>query len=608
MGRCVLEPILSLARDARGQVRNGRPCVEVLAASGLGSVPIVTLGFADGGFFPRPWAWAALGLAWTAIVVALVHRELCLSRRALALLGVLAALAVWIAASLVWTRSVSLSVSELQRLLVYMTGVGAAAHLIRLRSARALVLGVFLGTGTVVIWGLVSYLVTREHVSDVFQGSFLHRPMGYANAMGIAAVIALLLALGILTDSPSRPARTGAGVALVPLAFALALTGSRAAWGAFLVGAGIALAISPSRARTIAAWVWILVVPAAAVALVAATDPVSSQIVGARADRLGDRLLAALVALTAIAIVPALIVARRPTTAREGTVSRGRLWVVPIVALVGAGIVAGIALRDPDLAGDRPTFWSVATDEFERHPLLGSGAGTYAQVWLERRPVETSVRDAHSIVVETLSELGIVGLALVALLLGAPLVWGLRSRSSALVPAATAAFGAYAAHASFDWDWEMPAVTLAALFCAVAVGVTADGQARHHVFGAVPRGAAVALGGLASALALAGLVGASALEDATRALARGDPAAAEHAAERAERWQPWSVEPLLTRGQAVLSLGDRATARALFARATQRDPKDYRAWLALAAVSEGDAATAAVLRAQKLNPKAVRGT
>lgn len=586
---------------ARGR---GHLSVEAFAALGLGSAPVVALGFADGGFYPRPWGWAALGLACAAVAAAMAYRELLVSRRAVLLLALLSALGVWIAASLVWTRSVGPGVFELQRLLVYVTGVGAAALLIRWRTARSLAMGVFLGTSTVAVWGLVSYLLTRERTTDVFQGSFLHSPLGYANAMAIVSVIALVLALGIFSDSTSRLERTGAGVALVPLASALALTGSRAAWVALFVGAAITIALTPTRARTITAWAGILFVPAAAVLLLSAFDPTSSRITGAPADQLGDRLLAVVAVLTALAVVPALIVVRRPV-ARVRLALRRRSRVTLLIALLGGIMVAG-ALRAPDLAGDRPTFWSVAVEEFGERPLLGSGAGTYAQVWLERRPVEASVRDAHSLVVEALSELGVIGLVLVLILLGAPLVWGIRSRARPLVPAVTGAFGAYAAHASVDWDWEMPAITLAALFCAVALAVSADGEGRRYAVGPAGRGGAVALGTVAATLALAGFVGASAMEDASRALTRGDPRAAEHAARRAEHWQPWSVEPLLTEGRAALSLGDRAAARVLFARAAGRDSNDYRVWLALAAVTEGDTARSAVLRARELNPKAVR--
>jgi hypothetical protein len=574
---------------------------EALATFALGCVPIVALGFADGGFFPRPWGWAALGLAAAAVVVALVHPDLGVSPRALVLLGILASLGGWIAASLMWTQSFGLTVEGLQRLLVYVAGVGTAVLLVRARNRGALVFGVFTGTCVVVVSGLVSYLLSREQTTDVFQGSYLHRPLGYANATGIVAVIAILLGLGIAIDAASRAVRVVAAIALVPLACALALTGSRAAWGAFVLGGGIALAMSESRARTAGSWARVLLVPGAAAALALASQATDSAIVGDRADRLGERLLLELVVLTGIAAVPALLVARQRVTASRA-MGRPRWMPIAVVAV----LLIGAAAAGPSLASDRLAFWTVAADEFGRHPLLGSGAETYGQVWLERRATVESVRDAHSVLLESMSELGVVGLALVVALLAAPLVWGLRSRRHPLVPAATGACAAYAVHASVDWDWEMPAVTMAALFCAVSLAATADGATRGRTLGARSRSAAVGLACLAAAAAFTGLVGASAMEEATRALARGNAAAAERAAGRAERWQPWSAEPLLIRGQAMVSLGRSAEARALFARAARRESHDYRAWLALAAVSDAATARDAVLRAWALNPLAVR--
>ncbi len=55
--------------------------------------------------------------------------------------------------------------------------------------------------------------------------------------------------------------------------------------------------------------------------------------------------------------------------------------------------------------------------------------------------------------------------------LGAPLVAAVRARRHALVAAAAAAYAAFLIHAAVDWDWQMPAVTLVALFCAGAIVV-----------------------------------------------------------------------------------------------------------------------------------------
>lgn len=596
--------------ESRGSVRGaavraarGRVPLGSIEASGLAVAAVVALGFAEGGFFPRAWGWATVGLSAVALGAIASRREVTVSRRAAVLLALLAALGLVIVASFAWTRSVGLGVLELQRLLVYLAGVGAAAVLVGRRTARALVVGVYLAACTVSLWGLVSYFLTRERTPDVFQGAYLHRPLGYANAMAIAGVLAIVLGLGLSVDSVSRRARAAASIALVPLAAALALTGSRAAIGTLLVGAAVAVALVPDRGRTIGVWRWILVVPALTVLALSLADPTDSATTGPRADLLGERLLLLVAALTLIAAPPALM-ATRPDAARIRGVGRG-LWIALGVAAAGAVVVMGIA-RFPGLAGDRPVFWRVAAEQFEERPLLGSGAGTYAQVWLERRTTDDSVRDAHSIVAESLGELGVVGGALVLLLLVLPLLWGYRARTQPLVPATAGAFAAFAVHASVDWDWEMPAIALAGLFCAVALAVAADGRARALRLGRRARAVALAACGLGVAVGLVGFLGASALEDANRSLARGDAVAATREARSAERWQPWSAEPSLLRGRAALAVGDRDAARRLFTRAAAWEPNDYRMWLALAAATDGAAADAAVLRARDLNPRAVR--
>jgi hypothetical protein len=421
--------------------------------------------------------------------------------------------------------------------------------------------------------------------------------------MAIVSVIAVVLAMCIAAGATSRPTRVGVAATLVPLVSALALTGSRAAAAALAAGVAAVIVLEPERGRMLAVWRWILVVPTAAALAVSAFTPTDSGIVGSAGDELGNRLLVLLVALTAVAVLPAVLATRsgwspeRRRLRRFGT----SLGAVALACLIGLGITSF-----PSVGGDRPLFWRVALEEFGERPLLGSGAGTYAQVWLERRPADIPVRDAHSILVEALAELGLVGAGLVVVLLTMPLVWARRGRTRPLVPAAGGAFAAYAVHASADWDWEMPAITLAGLFCAVGLGVAADLDRPSVRLSTRARHVAVAAAALVALAAFAGLVGATALENARRDLARGDAAAAAREAARATFWQPWSAEGLLVGGQARLGLGDRSAARTLFARAAAQEPADYRTWLALAAVSRPDLAEAAVRRAGALNPRALQ--
>jgi O-antigen ligase len=104
---------------------------------------------------------------------------------------------------------------------------------------------------------------------------------------------------------------------------------------------------------------------------------------------------------------------------------------------------------------NRSAYWRVALEVFADHPLRGIGSGSFQVEWLKRRPFAESVRDAHSLYLETAAELGLVGVACLAVFLAG---CGLAARRGP--PAAVAALGAFALHAGIDWDWEMPALSL----------------------------------------------------------------------------------------------------------------------------------------------------
>jgi O-antigen ligase len=87
---------------------------------------------------------------------------------------------------------------------------------------------------------------------------------------------------------------------------------------------------------------------------------------------------------------------------------------------------------------------------------------------LRERPYPEAVKDAHSLPLETLTELGLVGLVLLLALVGSVAV-GARDalRADAALAAGPAAVVAtWFVHAAIDWDWEMPALTLIAVACA----------------------------------------------------------------------------------------------------------------------------------------------
>jgi O-antigen ligase len=128
------------------------------------------------------------------------------------------------------------------------------------------------------------------------------------------------------------------------------------------------------------------------------------------------------------------------------------------------GVAQGSA-RLTTARGTRSDLYRVAFDGFEAHPLWGDGAGGFTVRWMQHRRVYETVRDAHSLELETLGELGAVGgLLLLAFLI--TLGWAAvrsRIRRAALPRSHAAAVGAacavWVAHSAVDWDWQMPALT-----------------------------------------------------------------------------------------------------------------------------------------------------
>ena len=108
-------------------------------------------------------------------------------------------------------------------------------------------------------------------------------------------------------------------------------------------------------------------------------------------------------------------------------------------------------------------FWGAAVSEFRAHPLNGGGAGSWEAWWLQHGSLPVSTEFAHSLYLETMAELGIVGLLLLG---GAVLVARRRSGAlgsgprSAEIAAAAACGIAFFAAAAYDWVWQLAGIAV----------------------------------------------------------------------------------------------------------------------------------------------------
>ena len=123
------------------------------------------------------------------------------------------------------------------------------------------------------------------------------------------------------------------------------------------------------------------------------------------------RLTAAALSLAAVLVLGWLIVDSSETTEPLSS-SKGRLTTI---------------------ATNRADYWSVALGEFGDRPLAGDGAGSFGVSWRRERRSDEFALDAHSLYVETLGELGLVGALLLAAFLAAALA-AVAGRGRAALP------------------------------------------------------------------------------------------------------------------------------------------------------------------------------
>lgn len=590
------------------------------------------LGAADGGYFPGDWGLATIAFVLVAATILLVADLPRPATPELAFVAGLAALAAWAAVSLLWSPGATAPVLEAERGLLYLAASLAVVALLSFRaSAAALLGGVLAGTVAVASYALATRLFPGRvgGAYDPSSGYQLAEPLGYWNALGILAAVAILLAAGFAAHG-GPVTRVLAACSLVVLLPTLYFTFSRGALLALVLGAVVQVAVDPRRVRLVASGL-VLGAPAALGVLLASryhalTAPGDSLTTAQREGRELALTLAAL-ALVAAGAAIALHVAERRILfpPRAGTALLAAVAVAAVLAAAAGLAAAGGPVEAVDRAADafgetppagsgdlqrrllsasgngRGDYWRVAWSMVRDEPLLGAGAGGFEASWFRERPVAFHARDAHNLYLEKLAELGPVGFALLLGTLALPLLAVRRARRYRYGPAAAAALAAYLLHAGVDWDWEVPAVTIPALVCAAVLLAATRPDDPPWLTGR-RRGIALALLAPLAAAALVAHVGNRAAAASIAATESGDPARGLAEAKRATAWAPWSEEAWQLRGEAELELGDADAARSSLSRALERNRESWSIWFDLALASSGAARERALDRAEELNP------
>jgi O-antigen ligase/polysaccharide polymerase Wzy-like membrane protein len=617
----------------------------------LGFGLIACLGMEGGGYDPLVHDQVGIAIWWVLLLGVLIAAfpRFRLSPLAWTALGLLAAFAAWTALSLIWTESVERSWADLARLAGYV-GVFALALFTQGREgARRLLAAVATGIAFVSLLALLSRLhpdwfpaadQTAEFLDPAQER--LSYPIHYWNALGALIAVGLPLLLQIATGAKSVLFRALAAAAMPALALTLFFTLSRSGIAAAFVALAVFLVFASDRLPKLLA---LLVTGAGGAVLILAAaqrDALQEGLLDTVARQQGDEMVpivlgvCLLVGLAQAAIAFALSENGRPGWI---VVPRSRSLAVVAVGLAVA-LIAMAAFDAPGRASDawgefkeggrpgsgagrlnsaagqsRYQFWSSAVRQNATDPLTGTGSGTFEFWWTRDGDRAEIVRDTHSLYLQTLGELGIVGLVLLVGFLGTVLVGGgrevLRAGPGGRSPLAAALAGcvAFCLTAAFDWMWQIPVLPFAfLLLAAVLVTVRApEGAAdRAPAFGLPLRLGFAAVAIVAIVATAIPLASASLVRQSKADAREGDTTAALAAARSAENAQPSAATPRLQEALLLETEGNLAEAASAAAVAVERESTNWRTWLVLSRIEarrgRAAAAVADYRRARSLNP------
>ncbi len=590
----------------------------------LGFAPVVYLALAGGGYDIVARSQVAILLWWLVllgVVVGLLPRGR-LSGWGWAAVALLTAFMVWSWVAVGWSSSAERTLIEVGRLSAYLATLVLGLALIARSNARWLVNGLACAIALVAVLAVLSKLVPSWFPADTAQRFYatsrLSYPFDYSDGVGEFTALGLPLLLFAATGARS-PLGRGLGAAAIPaVVLSIAMTASRGGVLATAVGLWFFFLLAPDRLpRLLAA----LPASAGGVVLVVALldrQGISNQLTGAAPAGERHSLLAILIVtclvVGAVQVAGTLLVRRRgwPGLTRRGdAVMAGvivAIVVVAAIALAGTGELHHLwtQFKQPkpsaastgyrrllSVAGShRYQYWQAAASAFDAHPWKGIGPGTFEFYWAQHNTLHEFVQNAHSLWLETLAELGIPGLTLIAGLFVLALVAGsaraLRAARPERLVLATAVAGvaAFCAAASFDWVWQIGVIPMIAmLLVAVAVGPRTGQDPADDAYPDprawrrwTPRVAAavlvlVGLWAIARPLAVTEEVRAS-----QTAAGRGDFRVALSDAATARNIEPGAASPWLQRALLLEQLDDIAGAARAIVQAEHRQSTDWQIW------------------------------
>jgi O-antigen ligase len=305
-----------------------------------------------------------------------------------------------------------------------------------------------------------------------------------------------------------------------------------------------------------------------------------------------------------VAVTTALVVAANPIERLE------EFTELPQVTATDRGYVTEHLLSAS--GNGRWQYWEVAVGQFREAPLRGAGAGSFHEAWEQKRPISSYVLDAHSLYVEALGELGVVGLGMIAglvILAGAVIVQTSRRAQESQRPtiaSLSAVVLGFGVALGVDWMWELTAVAVVGVAVLTLLACLSPNGGRSWSVPIRWRLAAVAAAVMAIAVAVIPLLASTRLEASQAAVRRGATDEALSEARAARDLQPWAAAPYLQLALIEEQSGRLRAARAWLSEAQERDPRNAALWLIAARLHTKSgllqAARSDLARARRLNP------